>query len=205
MQRDNAMSIVALVSGGIDSSLMALLIRQEGIDLYPVFIDYGQLGAEKEWAACKLVHSAHGLPRPYRIDLSGFGSAINSGLTDSRLDIVADAFLPGRNLLFLLTGGAYAFQRGANAVSIGLLREDTHLFPDQTKAFLQAAENSISASLARRIKIIAPLIEFHKAAVIQLAGKYGIDGTYSCHAGGKEPCGICISCREILLAKTEEG
>ena len=57
------MSIVALVSGGIDSSLMALLAKTEGIIQHPLFIDYGQLGREKELNACRAIHAAHGLPR----------------------------------------------------------------------------------------------------------------------------------------------
>ena len=36
------MSIVTLVSGGLDSTLVALLTRDAGIQQHPLFIDYGQ-------------------------------------------------------------------------------------------------------------------------------------------------------------------
>ncbi|MFZ2147907.1 MAG: 7-cyano-7-deazaguanine synthase [Sedimentisphaerales bacterium] len=198
------MSIVTLVSGGIDSSLMALFAKKEGIIQHPLFIDYGQLGREKELSACRAIHMAHGLPEPKVINLSGFGETISSGITDRKKDIFAYAFLPGRNLLFLLAGGAYAYQTNANAVAIGLLNEETHLFPDQTSQFLFQAEAIISLCMGREIRIIAPLLNFYKADVLQFAKNLGLIGAYSCHSGLDEPCGICVSCKELLSAERKE-
>lgn len=199
-----SMSIVTLVSGGIDSSLVALLAKKEGVIQHPLFIDYGQLGRERELHACRGVHAAHGLPEPVVMNLSGFGETISSGITDRKKDIFADAFLPGRNLLFLLAGGAYAYQTNANAVAIGLLNEETHLFPDQTKRFLIQAETMISFCMERTIRIIAPLLSFYKSDVIRLAEQYGLIGTYSCHSGLDDPCGVCVSCKELLSAQGKE-
>jgi 7-cyano-7-deazaguanine synthase len=198
------MSIVTLVSGGIDSSLMAILAKREGIIQYPLFIDYGQLSREKELSSCRSVLHSHGLPEPVLMDLNGFGRIISSGITSRSKNIFADAFLPGRNLLFLLIGSVYAYQVGANAVAIGLLNEATHLFPDQTKEFLKMAENMISFSLGSTVKVIAPLMEFYKSDVLELALRYDVKGTYSCHGGLEEPCGICVSCKEILSAQGKE-
>lgn len=134
------MSIVTLVSGGLDSTLVAVLAREEGLEQYPLFVDYGQRAKNKELAACRAVLARLGLPDPKVAELGGFGSLIRSGLTDPTLRVLDDAFTPGRNLLFLLLASAYAAQRGADAVSIGLLHEDVSLFPDQTNAFLVQAE-----------------------------------------------------------------
>jgi len=198
------MSIVTLVSGGLDSSLMALLAKKEGIIQHPLFIDYGQLAREKELRACRAIHAAHGLPKPVVVTLSGFGEVISSGLTDREKDIFADAFLPGRNLLFLLAGAAYAYQVNANAIAIGLLNEETHLFPDQTAQFLIQAEAILSLCMERNIQVIAPLMKFYKSDVIRLATKYRLSRTYSCHSGLDEPCGVCVSCRELLSAQRKE-
>lgn len=198
------MSIVTLVSGGIDSSLMAMLAKEEGIIQHPLFVNYGQLGLEKELSACRTIHAELGLPEPIAMNLSGFGENISSGLTDREKDVFADAFLPGRNLLLVLAGAAYAYQVNASAVAMGLLNEETHLFPDQTGQFLIQAEAMLSICIGRKIRIIAPLMEFHKSDVIRLARKYGLTGTYSCHSGLDEPCGVCISCREILCAHRKE-
>lgn len=192
-------SLVNLVSGGLDSTLVGVLAREEGMSVHPLFIDYGQRASQKEWDTCQWVHSLLGLPEPTRMDLSGFGRVIHSGLTTAQLDVKVDAFTPGRNLMFLLMGSSYAYQVGASSVSVGLLAERFSLFPDQQLAFIIQAESAIEAALGRRIKVVTPLSDFSKADVIQLAHKKGITGTYSCHMGGNEPCGHCISCLEFSL------
>ena len=191
------MSFVNLVSGGLDSTLVGVMAKEEGVEHFPLFIDYGQRAARKEWETCKLVHNALGLPTPTRMDLSGFGRVIASGLTREELDVKVDAFTPGRNLMFLLMGSAYAYQQGVSSVSIGLLAEEFSLFPDQKPQFVAQAETTISGAMGRQINVLTPLIEFGKADVVKLALAKGITGTYSCHTGKSEPCGRCIACLEF--------
>lgn len=195
------MGIVTLVSGGFDSTLMSLMAQEEGIELFPLFIDYGQLGAVKEWEACKRLHEKHGLPSVTRMDLSGFGKTIPSGITDPRLRINEDAFLPGRNLLFVLAGAAHAFKVQANGVALGLLDPAQHLFFDQTRQFADACEKMIETAMGRRIRVLTPLIEFSKRDVLAMARLRGLSDTYSCHAGGDTPCGLCVACVEIANAE----
>ncbi len=191
------MSFVNLVSGGLDSTLIGVMAKEDHIDHFPLFIDYGQRAAVKEWATCQAVHQQLGLPEPIRMDLSGFGQVIASGLTNADMDVKDNAFTPGRNLLFLLMGGAYAYQVGASSVAIGLLAEQFSLFPDQRQPFLLQAERAIVAAMGRPIKLLTPLIEFGKADVVRLATEKGVVGTYSCHIGDDQPCGHCIACLEF--------
>jgi len=198
------LGLVTLVSGGVDSILMSLLAREEGIDLFPLFVDYGQLCVDREWKACSALHKKYRLPKPRRMNLSGFGGLIESGLTTKRLRINEDAFLPGRNSLFLLVGASYACQVHADAVAIGILTEEHHLFPDQTSAFVRSCEETFEIALGKKVALLTPLIKFSKADVLQLAKKKNISGTYSCHAGGPKPCGKCVSCVEVLKAQAEK-
>ncbi len=197
------MGLVTLVSGGIDSTLMSVMAQEEGVSLFPLFVDYGQLAAAKEWEACKRLHERHGLPRVTRMDLSGFGETIPSGITDPRLRINEDAFLPGRNLLFVLAGAAHAFRVHANSVAIGLLDPAQHLFPDQTREFADVCQAMIETAMGKRIRVVTPLIEFSKSDVLAMASSRGLGDTYSCHAGGDIPCGVCVACVEI--ANAEKG
>lgn len=191
------MSVVTLVSGGLDSSLVALLAKEEGLEQFPLFVDYGQRARDKELDACRRVLARLDLPTPEVAGLGGFGSLIRSGLTDPTLRVLEDAFTPGRNMLFLLVAASYAFQRDADAVSIGLLHEDASLFPDQTDAFLKDAEAIIGRCMGREIRVLAPLSAFHKIDVVALAQEKGIIGTYSCHLGLDDACGACIACNEF--------
>lgn len=189
--------IITLVSGGLDSTLLAVLAHEEGLEQCPLFINYGQRALDQELAACKRTMAALGLPEPRIADLAGFGALIRTGLTDPSMRVLEDAYTPGRNMLFLLTGAAYACQVGADTVSIGLLHEDTSLFPDQTQGFLGEAERMLRLAVDREITVVAPLAEFFKRDVSELAARKGIVETYSCHFGANEPCGACISCNEF--------
>lgn len=194
--------LVTLVSGGIDSTVMSILAKPN-FELHPLFIDYGQLNVEREWSACTGNHYQHGLPLPTRMSLTGFGRTISSGLTDSNKRIKEDAFLPGRNALFLLMGSSFAYQVGSRNVSIGLLTEEVSLFPDQTRSFIADTEAFIRKAIDYPITIITPLMDFSKAEVMKIARSQNVHNTYSCHAGGASPCGKCISCLEIEAAEKQ--
>lgn len=201
------MSIVTLVSGGIDSLVMARIIEQEREKQIPIFVDYGQLARDREWNACKKVFKICNLPEPTKVDLGGYGKLIASGITDSSLDVNEKAFLPGRNFLFLLVGASYAFSNKVDKVAIGLLSEESHLFPDQTEKFIVNANFAINTALDSEITIVTPLITLNKSEVIKLAKHYKLplDETYSCHSGSKKYCGKCIACKEILNSNEKDS
>jgi 7-cyano-7-deazaguanine synthase len=193
------MKIVILASGGIDSSLLMHMLKKEGNEILPLHIDYGQLAEAKEWNSCVKM-CEHLSLIPVRMDISGFGQTVNSGLTNASLDIYADAFLPTRNLTFLTMGAAYAFSKGANIVAIGLLANP--IFPDQNKNFIAKAQESISVALGKNIQILTPFIDLDKRDILNLAAKHQLPSlTYYCHSGADIPCGKCISCRERIAAE----
>jgi 7-cyano-7-deazaguanine synthase len=192
--------IVVLASGGVDSSVIMLLLRKSGDEVLPLFVDYGQLAMEKEWKSCKLVSSYLGL-NPHKVDVSGFGKSIQSGITNNKLDIEKKAFLPTRNLLFLTIGAAYAYANSAAAVCIGILANP--IFPDQTVNFIQTAQKCINTALDSDIRIITPLISLDKRDILKLAyeHKLPMDLVTYCHSDSDKPCGICISCKERIAAE----
>jgi len=193
------MKIVILASGGIDSSLIMLLLKKENNDILPLHIDYGQLAEKKEWESCNKICKYLSLV-PTRLDISGFGRTINSGLTNESLDIFEDAFLPTRNLTFLTMGAAYAFSKGANVMAIGLLANP--IFPDQTKQFVSKATESISEAIGKRMQILTPFIDLDKRDILNLAAKHQLPNlTYYCHSGADVPCGKCVSCKERFAAE----
>lgn len=192
------MSIVTLVSGGLDSTLMSLLIQEENIKQFPLFINYGQLSYRAELKALTYNTNKYNLPKPKTVNISDYGKLIKSGITNKSKHIFFDAFLPNRNLLFLLLASSYAYDVQATSVAIGLLNDSNHIFYDQTSQFVNSVNKLITKTLDYNIKFITPLIKFNKQQVVVLAKKKEIKGTYSCHKGNSEPCGECISCREYL-------
>lgn len=176
---------------------MSLLTRESGIEQKSLFINYGQLNYEREYSAAVKHAERFDLCPPVLMDISGFGQTITSGLTDHKKHIVDEAFLPGRNMLFLLIGSAYAIQNNCSSVSIGLLKEETAIFPDQTDDFIFSTEYSIAKAMGEKIKIVTPLRDFYKPDIVSLAKEKGIYDSYSCHTGKEQPCGVCISCLEF--------
>lgn len=179
------------------------LLEKEGHEIFPLFIDYGQLSVEKEFTSYNKVCASLGL-KAEKLDISGFGKKITSGITDASID-PTEAFLPNRNLLFLILASSYAYQNDIFNVSIGLIKPP--IFPDQTVDFLKLAEKCIEEALSVDMNVIAPLIELDKTDIYNLAfdEKMPIDQTYYCHTGSEEPCGECLACKEHILTKKALG
>ena len=197
------MKIVCLASGGVDSLLKMTLLKKQGHEVFPLFINYGQLAEEKEYTSFLRGCEWLGVPGE-KIDIKGFGKKIKSGITDSSID-PQDAFLPNRNLIFLVIASSYAFKKEVYNVSIGLIKPP--IFPDQTPEFLKAAEKCVEEALSADVNFIAPLIELDKIDVYNLAKeeKIPLNITYYCHTGSKEPCGECLACKEHVLTREKLG
>lgn len=194
------MSAVLLVSGGSDSLLLARLLIEEKRTFYPLFVDYGQLAAKEEWAACTSQFKAWDYPKPNRASLPGYGNLLPSGLTSVSKRVYEDAFLPCRNLMMVVVAAAYAFQNECTSVIIGLIDQQARLFPDQSMEFVNAAESAIQTALGFAITVEAPLIDVSKKAILEMCQTHEVRTTYSCHSGTPEPCGKCVSCRERASA-----
>ncbi len=204
---------VALLSGGMDSTVTAALAIAEGFDVHALTFDYGQRHAievlrAKEIAAALGV-AAH---RVLSIDLAALGG---SSLTDPTIPVRQDGdereigegipstYVPARNTVFLSLAMAWAETLGARDLFIGVNVLDYSGYPDCRPEFIAAFE-----ALARRAtragvegaewKVHAPLMQMTKAQIATRAHELGIDlgRTLSCYipeASGR-PCGRCDAC-----------
>lgn len=189
---------IVLMSGGIDSSVVCKLLRKNGENVIPLFINYGQVSYQREWTACCYLCKKLELDKPVKVDLEGYGKVIPSDLTFGGKKEDNKAFVPGRNMLFLSVAASYAYVRNETIIAIGLIKGDG--LPDQTQEFIVNANFALNSALGRNLTIVTPLIEFSKTQVILLAKKYQIplDMTYSCYGGKEKYCGKCATCIEIL-------
>lgn len=187
---------VCLASGGLDSTVCLALVKKSGYRPIPLFVDYGQINRDMEFSALKSAAQYLGLEDPIVLDFHDFGRVVRSGLTQASLDVVQDAFTPCRNLLFIVAAAAVANTRGLTTLVLGLLDEATIIFPDQSDAFIAAAEHAISNALGVKMDIVLPLRDFRKSDVVRLSRELGVTSSYSCHAGTVPPCGVCIACKE---------
>jgi 7-cyano-7-deazaguanine synthase in queuosine biosynthesis len=101
-------------SGGVDSSLIMLMLKRRGHEIFPLHVNYGHLAESREWQACQAVSRHLDVGEPVRLSLDGM-NVIPCGLIHSNLDIEKEAFLPTRNLLFATLGASYAYSMSSRS------------------------------------------------------------------------------------------
>jgi 7-cyano-7-deazaguanine synthase len=206
---------VVLLSGGLDSYTAAAFVKDEGVDLYALSIDYGQRHAI-ELEAARAVARCLGVARHLEIslDLSKFGgSALTTDVPvpkDRALDSagIPLTYVPARNTIFLSLALGWAEVLEAGQIVIGVNRLDYSGYPDCRPAFIQAFQHLANVATRAGVEgnsptIRTPLIDLTKAEIIRLGARLGLDYsvTHSCYdpASDGRPCGHCDSC--IIRAK----
>ena len=181
--------IVLLLSGGLDSSLLLSILSKQGFKVLPLFIDYGQRNKNQELKAARYISKHHNC-NLHRIEVGPiFKDSLLIKGSNSQ-----SAFLPHRNLLFLVLGAIHAFNNKCNVVAIALHAGSN--YPDSSKSFVQQATKSIGESIGKEVIIHAPFIDITKNDIAYMAYlvKLPIDKTYSCYLGESEHCQKCGAC-----------
>ena len=212
---------VLLLSGGLDSYTAGALAREQGYGLYALTLGYGQVHDCERNSARQV---ARDLAVARHIELNvDLASLVSSSLTGSKVipkDRALDdheiptTYVPARNTVMLALALAWAEDLGAQSVFIGVNALDYSGYPDCRPQFIKAFERV--AALGTRagveggeFKILAPLIEMSKAAIIRCGTSLGLDYslTHSCYDPGASgsPCGLCDSCRLRARGFAEAG
>mgnify|MGYP000427371150 FL=1 len=200
---------VILVSGGLDSSTVLAMAKQQGFDCYTLSFDYGQRHRSELFAAAKVSEAmqvaAH---KVVSLDLGTIGG---SALTDTNIDVpeyettgIPVTYVPARNTVFLSIALGWAEVLGANDIFVGVNAVDYSGYPDcrpdYINAFEQMANLATKAGVeGNKLTVHAPLIDMTKGQIIQAGLKIGVDYavTVSCYQADEEgaACGVCDSCR----------
>jgi 7-cyano-7-deazaguanine synthase len=202
--------VIAVVSGGLDSTTMAYWLRAQGYAVMAISFDYGQRH-RKELAFAEQM--AADLSAPWTlIDLhtAGLTSILSgSALTDETVTVpdghYADesmqiTVVPNRNAIMLSIACALAVTREAGAVAFGAHAGDHFIYPDCRPEFVRAFERMVNLAVEglASIEILAPLLAMTKADIVKLGDELGVpvERTWSCYKGGALHCGTCGTCFE---------
>lgn len=201
---------VVLLSGGMDSATCLAIARRAEPRVHALTIVYGQRHARE-------IRSARAIARHFRVRdhvvlRLPLGPLLDSSLTrpEKRLPKsgprsrrIPSTYVPARNSILLAIALGYAESRGLESIYIGANAIDYSGYPDCRPEYLRAFERL--ARLATRagveddwrIEVRAPLLRLSKREIVELGDRLGVPWalTWSCYAGGREPCGRCDACR----------
>ena len=219
---------VILLSGGLDSTTAATIVKNEGYELFALTIDYGQRHRIEIESAKKIADYlgiTNHIVVPVDVRLFG-GSSLTSGMEmpkDVPLEQIGQSipntYVPARNTVFLALALAYAESVGAEKIYIGISGIDYSGYPDCRPEFLQAfnslaklaTKSGIETSLPLKssISVEAPLLTLSKRETILRGLELGVDYslTVTCYdpsPDGKS-CGHCESCLLRISAFREAG
>ncbi len=204
---------VVLTSGGLDSTTVLAIAKQQGYQIYSLSFSYGQRHSF-ELHAAKQVAELMGVSKHLvlELDLTKFGA---SALTDdiavpksSNGDISTDdipvTYVPARNTIFLSLALAWAETLNSSDIFIGVNALDYSGYPDCRPEYIKAFEHMANLATKAAVEgkmnltIHTPLIDMTKAQIIKKGMELGVDYsiTHSCYdpfpAG--LACGYCDSC-----------
>lgn len=209
----NKKKAVVLSSGGLDSTTVLAIARDNGYEVHSLSFRYGQRHAVELKAAQRVAEALR--VKEHRVIDIALGKIGGSALTDD-IDVpkarsetemekeIPITYVPARNTIFLSYALAWAEVLGASDIFIGVNAIDYSGYPDCRPEYIAAFEKM--ANLATKVgvegtgkfRIRTPIINMTKAEIIKKGVELGVDYgiTHSCYnpSINGEACRQCDSC-----------
>jgi 7-cyano-7-deazaguanine synthase len=213
---------VALLSGGLDSTVSTALAARELGVLAAVTFRYGQRAAGEEVRSARRIARALGI-RHRVISLPWLGRLGGGALTDPSLAVPAigkkdlesgralsaarAVWVPNRNGLFINAAASLAEAWGAAWIVAGFNREEAGAFPDNGSEFVRAVNASLRRSTLSGVRAVSFVQGMDKTAMVEAGLRVGapLSEIYSCYRGDAMHCGTCESCRRLERAFRAAG
>ncbi|MGW5258161.1 7-cyano-7-deazaguanine synthase QueC [Streptomyces sp. NPDC004012] len=216
---------IVLLSGGLDSTTVLAIAKDQGFTPYALSFRYGQRHSI-ELEAAQRVAEAQGVARHViaDIDLRVFGgSALTADIDVPKHESLADVqdagvpitYVPARNTIFLSFALAFAETVGASDIFTGVTAVDYSGYPDcrpeYMEAFATMANLATKAGVegTSKITLHSPLIALSKADIVREGLRLGVDYslTSSCYDPDEQglACGRCDTCLLRLKGFAEAG
>jgi 7-cyano-7-deazaguanine synthase len=211
------MKAVLILSGGLDSTVLAYHLKDQGYDLSLLSFDYGQRHLKELYYA---QFCAENLDFPWeKINLVSLKNLFpGSALIDKNKEIPEGHFtddsmkvtvVPNRNAIMLSIAWGHAVAIEADIVAFGAHFGDTYIYPDCRSEFhdkIEAAFKSGTEGFGNpNLHISNPFQNLTKTSIVKLGKtlKVPFEKTWSCYKGGEFHCGVCGTCVERILAFKE--
>jgi 7-cyano-7-deazaguanine synthase len=200
---------IVILSGGMDSAVCLYQARKAGYQTYALSFNYGQRhGKELECAkrlgqlAGVAEHRFLDLPRPTNNVLSDDGILPARRSLNDMVSQIPATYVPARNTLFIAFALQMAEEIDADKIYVGITGMDYSGYPDCRPEYILAWQNLINLATKKttqdkgKIQLEAPLQFLYKPEIVKLGESLGVpfEHTWTCYAGGDQPCLRCDSC-----------
>jgi len=197
---------VVLLSGGMDSTVLAHHLKKEGVELRALSFNYGQRHMRE--LECALVQAA-ALHVPYRnADLFQLAGILpGSSQTDLTIPVPTGHYtqanmkatvVPNRNMILLAVAIGHAIAHGCDSVAYAAHSGDHAIYPDCRPEFADAMQAVANLCDWKQIALERPFIHKTKAEIVSRGFELGVNFqmTWSCYVGAVVHCGACGTCIE---------
>ena len=212
------MKTVAIVSGGMDSSVLIYDLLSQGHELDLISFNYGQKHKIELTYAAKISQQ---LNLPHKIvDITNLTSLLSKSTLTSDAPVPDGHYaeenmkltvVPNRNSIMLNIAAAYAITNEASSIATAVHSGDHFIYPDCRPAFIDALEQLLRVAndgfLPDDFRGLAPYVHISKDRICARGAELDVPwlDTWSCYKGGDIHCGSCGTCFERREAFTLAG
>ena len=201
---------VAILSGGLDSTVsLAAATRKMDVVLALTF-DYGQRAAKRERDASAKIAKHYKIPHNV-IAIPWLAALTSTALVNRRAALPVNemsvrsakaVWVPNRNGVFIEIAAAHAESLGAERLITGFNKEEAVTFPDNSPAYVSAVNYALSYSTANGVRVVSFTRNLEKRGIVNLGRRLDapLKHIWPCYEGGKRWCGECESCLRSLRA-----
>lgn len=204
LQRKPTKSVVLLYSGGIDSTAAGVILKTKGYQVYPLFIDYGQTALEAEKYLVQKTAAVLKFEPVKIIKTDLLKHLTKSSLLGGKAEDDNNAWVPGRNTLFMIIAGIFAKQVNADGICLGYMLDDNFVFGDNDYFHHKNMEELLSKSFLQPMAVMMPTVGWQKKDLIALLKKKDVlKYTVSCwnakiNNNKVVVCSQCANCLERI-------
>jgi 7-cyano-7-deazaguanine synthase len=201
---------VAILSGGLDSTVSLAAATQRMKVVLAITYDYGQRAATRERAASARIAKHYGIPHRV-ISIPWLAGITGTALVNRKARIPRNemstrsakaVWVPNRNGVFIEIAAAHAESLGANRLITGFNKEEAATFPDNSTAYVGAVNRALSFSTANGVQVVSYTGTLDKKGIVALGRRLEapLQHIWPCYEGGRTWCGECESCLRSLRA-----
>lgn len=201
------MKAVILISGGMDSAVVAALTREMGYELAALHLNYGQRTEERELKAFNDICDYFAIDERLIVDVKYLSQIGGSSLTDINIEVtkanleseeIPSSYVPFRNANIMAISVSWAEVIHADAICVGAMEQDSSGYPDCREDFFDAYEKMIDLGTKpdTKIKILRPIISLSKKDIVIEGKRLNVpfELSWSCYQNSEISCGECDSC-----------